>query len=552
MTCAITASQAERALAEGRAVVFPTDTVYGLGVAVGPAASPAELFRLKGRDEGKPVAWLVAGPDALDRYGADVPAYARDLAARLWPGALTLVVRASDAVPEAFRSTEGTIGLRMPDSATALALIRAAGVPLAVTSANPAGEPAPRRAADVDPSLAAASAGVLDGDEPAGGTASTVVDCTGPVPVILREGPLAAAVRALADEVAATPGEGAASASVVAEPVPAPADDAASAGDPAAPAPVRTPLGFLSADGSTPVRAVLWQPAAVAAGARPRGIVQIVHGMAEHIDRYEAFAAFLAAHGFVVCGHDHLGHGRTAPDPASRGVLDPAAGADADALVADVGGLRSIVSARYARDVPYFLFGHSMGSLVLRVYLASHGEGLAGAIICGTAHQPLPVSKAGNLLARATVALRGADARSNLLHSLADGAFSRQVSDPRTPFDWLTRDQAEVDAFIADETSGFMFSAGAYAALTDLAFRAALPRTFASVPRDLPILFIAGDADPVGSKGRGVTRAAKLMGAAGVADVSLKLYEGMRHEILNELGREEVYQDILAWLDARL
>lgn len=528
MTCAITVSQAERALVEGRAVIFPTDTVYGLGVAVGPAASPAELFRLKGRDEGKPVAWLVAGPDALDRYGADVPAYARDLAARLWPGALTLVVRASDAVPEAFCSAEGTIGLRMPDSATALALIRAVGVPLAVTSANPAGEPAPRRAADVDPSLAAASAGVLDGDEPAGGTASTVVDCTGPAPVILREGPLAAAVRALADEVAATPGEG------------------------PAPAPVRTPLGFLSADGSTPVRAVLWQPAAVAAGARPRGIVQIVHGMAEHIDRYEAFAAFLVAHGFVVCGHDHLGHGRTAPDPASRGVLDPAAGADADALVADVGGLRSIVSARYARDVPYFLFGHSMGSLVLRVYLASHGEGLAGAIICGTAHQPLPVSKAGNLLARATVALRGADARSNLLHSLADGAFSRQVSDPHTPFDWLTRDQAEVDAFIADETSGFMFSAGAYAALTDLAFRAALPRTFASVPRDLPILFIAGDADPVGSKGRGVTRAAKLMGAAGVADVSLKLYEGMRHEILNELGREEVYQDILAWLDARL
>lgn len=545
MTHAITAAEAAVALAEGRAVVLPTDTVYGLGVAVGPAVDPAELFRLKGRDEGKPVAWLVADPADLDRYGVDVPAYARDLAARLWPGALTLVVRASDAVPPAFRSEAGTIGLRMPASDDALALIRAAGVPLAVTSANPAGEPAPRRAEDVDETLAAACAGVLGGAGAAGGTASTVVDCTGPAPVILREGPLAAAVRACAAQHAATRAEGHAQHA---------SSDAgcASAGDAASAlaAPVRTPLGFLSADGSTPVRAVLWEPPAVASGDRPRGIVQIVHGMAEHIDRYEGFAAFLVSHGFVVCGHDHLGHGGTAPDPASRGLIDPAAGADA--LVADVGGLRALVAGRYEGDVPYFLFGHSMGSLVLRVYLASHAAGLAGAIICGTAHRPVVVSKAGNLLARAIVALRGADARSNLLHSLADGSYSRQVDDPRTPFDWLTRDQSEVDAFIADEASGFMFSAGAYAALTDLAFRAALPRTFTAVPHDLPVLFIAGDADPVGDAGRGVARAAQSMEAAGVADVSLKLYEGMRHEILNEIGREEVYQDVLAWLDARL
>ena len=549
MTHAITAAEAAVALAEGRAVVLPTDTVYGLGVAVGPAVDPAELFRLKGRDEGKPVAWLVADPADLDRYGVDVPAYARDLAARLWPGALTLVVPASDAVPPAFRSEAGTIGLRMPASDDALALIRAAGVPLAVTSANPAGEPAPRRAEDVDETLAAACAGVLGGAGAAGGTASTVVDCTGVAPVILREGPLAAAVRACAAQHAATRAEGLAADGAQ----PASADaGCASAGDAASAlaAPVRTPLGFLSADGSTPVRAVLWEPPAVASGDRSRGIVQIVHGMAEHIDRYEDFAAFLVSHGFVVCGHDHLGHGGTAPDPASRGLIDPAAGADA--LVADVGSLRALVAGRYESDVPYFLFGHSMGSLVLRVYLASHAAGLAGAIICGPAHRPLVVSKAGNLLARAIVALRGADARSNLLHSLADGSYSHQVDDPRTPFDWLTRDQSEVDAFIADEASGFMFSAGAYAALTDLAFRAALPRTFAAVPHDLPVLFIAGDADPVGDAGRGVARAAQSMEAAGVADVSLKLYEGMRHEILNEIGREEVYQDVLAWLDARL
>lgn len=194
MTHTITFAEARDALAEGRPVILPTDTVYGLGVAVGPAEGPGELFRLKGRDEGKPVAWLVADPADLGRYGAGVPAYARELAARLWPGALTLIVGASEEVPPAFRSAAGTIGLRMPACEEALALIRAAGAPLAVTSANPAGAPAPRRAADVDAALAAAAGGVLAGDDPLGGTASTVVDCTGDAPRVLREGPLAAAV----------------------------------------------------------------------------------------------------------------------------------------------------------------------------------------------------------------------------------------------------------------------------------------------------------------------------------------------------------------------
>lgn len=335
--------------------------------------------------------------------------------------------------------------------------------------------------------------------------------------------------------------------------VPAPAGAAARPAAPKAPArpkaPVRTALGFLSADGSTSVRGALWQPADVPGGARPRGIVQLIHGMAEHIDRYDAFASFLVSHGFVVCGHDHLGHGKTEPDPARRGVLDPGAGANA--LVADVGALRSIVSARYGRDVPYFMLGHSMGSLVLRVYLASHGEGLAGAVVCGTANRPLPVCKAGCLLARVVAALRGADARSELLHSLCDGAYGKRVRAPRTPFDWLSRDEDVVDAYITDEACGFTFSAGAYATLADLAFCAGLPDTFAAVPHGLPVLFIAGDADPVGDMGQGVENAATRMSAAGVADVSFKLYEGMRHEVLNELGREQVYQDVLSWLEQR-
>ena len=309
------------------------------------------------------------------------------------------------------------------------------------------------------------------------------------------------------------------------------------------------PLAFPSADGASTVRGVLWQDDAVAAGAQPRAVVQLIHGMAEHIDRYEGFARFLVSCGFAVCGHDHIGHGATAGVPERLGLM-PAKGG-VDVLVADAHHLREAVGARFVPEVPYFMFGHSMGSLVLRCYLPLHGEGLAGAIICGTPMPPRAVSKAGNLLARALVALRGPEARSELLHSLADGAYSRAIPNARTPFDWLSRDPAVVDAFAADERAGFMFSAGAYATLTEAAFRAAAPAAFDGVPKALPVLVMAGDKDPVGDDGRAPTRVARRLEAAGVADVTLTLYGGMRHEVLNEVGRQEVYDDVLSWLSAK-
>lgn len=212
--------EATRALAVGNAVIFPTDTVFGLGVSVGAAPGPQLLYDLKHRDAGKPVAWLVEGPEALDVYGRDVPAYARRLAETFWPGGLTLVVRASDAVPAAFQSPAGTIGLRMPASEAALGLIRAAGCPLAVTSANLSGAADTARAEDLDRALVArtaglylpggvAAAGIASGcaeatpsasarfaagdrlvPPPASGTASTVLDCTGEAPRVLRAGAL--------------------------------------------------------------------------------------------------------------------------------------------------------------------------------------------------------------------------------------------------------------------------------------------------------------------------------------------------------------------------
>lgn len=183
-----TIAQAAAHLRAGEPVVFPTDTVMGLGVAVGPASSPQQLYDIKGRERTKAIAWLVGSADALSAYGANVPDYAFDLAREFWPGPLTLVVEASPQVPEAFQSPEGTIGLRMPSQEAALALVEAAGCPLATTSANVSGAAAPGGSQLVDAVLREAAAFVLEGGEQATGRASTVIDCTGERPAMLREG----------------------------------------------------------------------------------------------------------------------------------------------------------------------------------------------------------------------------------------------------------------------------------------------------------------------------------------------------------------------------
>ena len=320
----------------------------------------------------------------------------------------------------------------------------------------------------------------------------------------------------------------------------------------------RTEFAFDSADGKSQVRAVLWVPLTMertdsASGEpelgcfKPRGVVQLIHGMAEHIDRYDDFARFLADAGYLVAGHDHIGHGDTAGAPERRGVIDAEGGADA--MIEDAQMLRLLVSQQVASGTPYFIFGHSMGSLVLRSYLPRYGSGLAGAIICGTANEPVAVSRAGNLAARAIARVRGDDYRSKLLDGMGVGAFAKQIENPRTPHDWVCTDPAVVDAYIADELCGAMFSVGGYATLTDLTGEVVSPSCAAKVPKGLPVLFVAGAEDPVGACGKGVRAAADLLRRAGVRDVEVKLYEGMRHEILNEPGRAQVYTEVVGWIE---
>lgn len=306
-------------------------------------------------------------------------------------------------------------------------------------------------------------------------------------------------------------------------------------------------LGYASSDGKTRIHALLWQPDKQCIA--PRGIIQIVHGMAEHIGRYESFARRLTDEGFVVCANDHVGHGASICDESDRGHIPLDGGADI--VLDDVHELRTLAASRYASTVPYVLFGHSMGSFVVRSYISRRAEGLAAAVLCGTGQQPRALSRVGNFACKAIAACKGERYRSRLIDSFGAGSFSKDIDDARTEVDWLCTDPAVVDAYRADPACGAMFSVGAYATLTSLTLEATDGACARKVPPSLPLLFVAGGDDPVGEHGAAVRRAAEQYRRAGVEAVDLRLYEGMRHEILNEPGRAAVCDDVVAWLAKR-
>lgn len=309
---------------------------------------------------------------------------------------------------------------------------------------------------------------------------------------------------------------------------------------------------YASADSHTKIHAVFWMNDDVFAGENPKAIIQLIHGMGEHIGRYDRFARYLAELGYLVCGNDHVGHGITAQTNEGFGVLPKKR--PVDVMVEDVEQLRKHVSADSQRlygegEISYFMFGHSMGSLILRCYLPKYGDLIDGAVICGTTMPSKLLSGIGVLASKALIALRGPNSKSAFLHKMAYGVYSRKIPNARTPFDWISSDPAEVDAFINDEATGFLFTGTVYLALTDAAFDAARKRAFTSVPKELPLLLIAGDEDPVGDFGRMVEACGNRYRKAGVESVTVKLYGGMRHEILNEIGKEEVFSDVVSWIN---
>ena len=315
---------------------------------------------------------------------------------------------------------------------------------------------------------------------------------------------------------------------------------------------IREEVEYPSSDGKTQIKGLVWQLPEVASGTvPPRAVFQIVHGMAEHIARYDEFARYLARRGFVVCGEDHVGHGRTAAAADDLGHIPLEGGKDI--LLADVDGMRRLVDGRYdGCSTPYVLFGHSMGSFIARAYLPRHRPWVDAAILCGTGHPSKATSRLGNALAHLIARFKGERHLSKLLDRMGVGAYGKCIEGARTPLDWLCTDPAVVDAYRADPLCGAMFTVGGYAALTDLT-EEVVDFMHAAPGYQVPVLFVSGWDDPVGGDwGKSMLTAAELLRAIGMRDVRTIRYKGMRHEILNEPGRAFVFADVAGWAEARL
>jgi len=292
---------------------------------------------------------------------------------------------------------------------------------------------------------------------------------------------------------------------------------------------------FPSSDGEHQCHACLWLPDEGA----PRGVVQIVHGICEYAARYAPFAEFLADHGFVVTGNDHLGHGKTANGPQEYGYFD-----NWGHLVKDVRTLRQTVGKQFP-GVPYFLLGHSMGSFVARTYLIGYPGSLSGCILSGTGQEAAATVALGKWL----TGLGDPRKVNKLFYSMSIGAYNKKFKPNRTSADWISRDEKTVDTYLQDPLCSFQTTAGMnHAMMMGLQF-VAKPENLARMDKDMPVYFMSGDQDPVGAQGRGVRKVEGLFRQAGMKNVTVKLYPGGRHEMLNEINRDEVFADTLAWLE---
>jgi alpha-beta hydrolase superfamily lysophospholipase len=289
----------------------------------------------------------------------------------------------------------------------------------------------------------------------------------------------------------------------------------------------------------------VWTPPDDAA---PRAVIQIAHGMSETLARYIPFAQYLAASGFVVCMNEHAGHG---PYAETLGYFARRNGTDY--LVEDMKRLMDEVNEAYNPDgkLPVFLLGHSMGSFLARLYAARYGKQLAGLVLSGTSGKVLGVG-AGKAIATVQKKAKGPESTGKLLTVIVFGTYNRKIKNPVNRVAWLSRDDAVCKAYRQDPYCGFRFTAGGYYDLFYMNGKVNRARWYKKVPAQLPILLFSGSDDPVGAYGKGVIEVYRKLRQSGHADVTATLYPGGRHEMLNEINKEEVYADTLHWLLARI
>lgn len=300
---------------------------------------------------------------------------------------------------------------------------------------------------------------------------------------------------------------------------------------------------YPSSDGKTHIACYVYEPLTP-----PRAILQISHGMCEYVERYEPFIAAMEKEGILVCGHDHLGHGKSLPEEGGLGYFSAQ---DAPLhLVEDLRTLRLKMAKDYP-ELPHFILGHSMGSFILRKYLTVYGEDLSGAVISGTSGKN-PLSLPGLWLSQGLGMLKGEDYRSPLFNQIFFGSFQKPFKADGSPFAWLSRDKAVVEAYAKDPLCNFIFTLNGFQHLLEIMNEVTQPQWAQKVPTSLPLLLLSGEKDPVGAFGKGVRETYGHLAKTQRPDLTLKLYPEGRHEMLNEVNREEVYGDLLSWLNRRI
>jgi len=276
----------------------------------------------------------------------------------------------------------------------------------------------------------------------------------------------------------------------------------------------------------------------------PRGIIQIVHGISEYIARYDDFASYLADAGYIVVGEDHPGHGKSVPEDGAFGYL-----------TGGWMGTVKLIHRLYLKTstehpgLPYIMLGHSMGSFLVRTYLFTYHDPLAGAILSGTGWQPDAILPVGVLLCREEAARLGETKNSPLIQNIVFGSYNKSFAPNRTPYDWISTDSDVVDRYAADPFCTWLPSVQLCREMMQGIQMIQKRSNLSRMKKDLPVYFFAGQLDPVGNMGNGVLKCVQAFKNAGMKNVLVELYPGMRHECHNENGKEKVYEDVVRWVN---
>lgn len=297
---------------------------------------------------------------------------------------------------------------------------------------------------------------------------------------------------------------------------------------------------FDSSTGKNKIHARVCMP-----DAEPKAMIQIAHGIAEYIERYDDFMSFLASKGYMVVGNDHLGHGKSFVNENDMGYV-----ADKDGwwhIVDDVEILRQAMKKNYP-ELKQVIFGHSMGSFVARTHLIRYPGAFDAAILSGTGNQGRALVKGGLTMGGLVKTFKGGHHYSKLLNNLAFGTYNKIYDNPRTDYDWLSSNEENVDKYIADPLCGFIPSAGLFSDMMVGVDYITKKSNLSLMKKDTPVYFMSGTMDPVGECGKGVMKAYKNFKKAGMKNVDIRLYIDGRHEMLNEVNNAEVYEEVFKWI----